>query len=66
MEAEKKNEENQRDIILEIETLGKKSGIIDLSINNRIQDMEKSISGAEDPSKSWTQQSKKMQNAKTY
>jgi hypothetical protein len=33
---------------LEIETLGKKSGTIDVSINNRIQEMEKRISGAED------------------
>jgi predicted nucleic acid-binding Zn-ribbon protein len=33
---------------LEIETLGKKSGTIDLSISNRIQEMEERISGAED------------------
>jgi hypothetical protein len=33
---------------LEIETLGKKSGIIDVSISNRIQEMEERISGAED------------------
>jgi TolA-binding protein len=31
---------------MEIETLGKKSGNIDASINNRIQEMEKRISGA--------------------
>ena len=33
---------------LEIETLGKKSGTIDASISNRIQEMEERISGAED------------------
>ena len=33
---------------LEIETLGKKSGTIDVSISNRIKDMEERISGAED------------------
>jgi chromosome segregation ATPase len=33
---------------LEIETLGKKSGTIDLSINNRIQKMQERISDAED------------------
>jgi hypothetical protein len=34
--------------MLEIETLGKKSGTIDVSISNRIQEMKKRISGAED------------------
>jgi hypothetical protein len=34
--------------MLEIETLGKKYGIIDASISNRIQEMEERISGAED------------------
>jgi hypothetical protein len=38
----------QREATLEIETLGKKSGIIDVSISNRIQEMEERISGAED------------------
>jgi hypothetical protein len=33
---------------LEIETIGKNSGIIDASISNRIQEMEERISGAED------------------
>ena len=33
---------------LEIETLGKKSGKIDVSISNRIQEMEERIFGAED------------------
>ena len=39
----------QRKATLEIETLGKKSGAIDASISNRIQEMEERISGAEDP-----------------
>jgi cell division protein FtsL len=34
--------------MLEIETLGKKSGNIGGSISNRIQEMEERISGAED------------------
>jgi hypothetical protein len=39
---------NQSETTLEIETLGKKSGTIDESISNRIQEMEKGISGEED------------------
>jgi chromosome segregation ATPase len=39
---------SQRETTLEIETLGKKSGTIDVSISNRIQEMEEKISGAED------------------
>jgi cell fate (sporulation/competence/biofilm development) regulator YmcA (YheA/YmcA/DUF963 family) len=38
----------QRETILEIEILGKKSGTKDVSISNRIQEMEERISGAED------------------
>jgi hypothetical protein len=38
----------QRETTLEIEILGKKSGTIDASISNRIQEMEKIISGRED------------------
>ena len=34
--------------MLEIETLGKRSGTIYASISNRIQEMEERISGAED------------------
>jgi hypothetical protein len=33
---------------LEIENLGKRSGVIDASITNRIQEIEETISGAED------------------
>jgi prefoldin subunit 5 len=38
----------QRETTLEIQTLGKKSGTIDVSISNRIQEMEERISGVED------------------
>ena len=38
----------QSEAMLEIETLGKKSGTIDASISTRLQEMEKRISGAED------------------
>jgi chromosome segregation ATPase len=38
----------QSEATLEIETLGKKSGTIDASISNRIQEMEERISGAKD------------------
>ena len=38
----------QSEATLEIETLGKKSGTIDTSISNRIQEMEERISGTED------------------
>ena len=34
--------------MLEVETLGKKSGTIDASISNRIQEIEERIPGAED------------------
>ena len=40
--------ESQRERTLEIETLGKRSGTIDSSISNRIQEMEERISGTED------------------
>ena len=38
----------QRETTLEIETLEKKSGAIDMSISKRIQEREERISGAED------------------
>jgi uncharacterized coiled-coil DUF342 family protein len=38
----------QSETALEVETLGKKSGTIDASISNRIEEMEERISGAED------------------
>jgi uncharacterized coiled-coil protein SlyX len=39
---------SQRETTPEIENLGKKSGAIDVSIINRIQEVEERISGAED------------------
>jgi uncharacterized coiled-coil protein SlyX len=39
---------SQRETNLEIENLGKKSGVIDVSITNRIQEIEERISGTED------------------
>ena len=38
----------QRETTLELETQGKKSGTIDVSISNRIQEKEERILGAED------------------
>jgi hypothetical protein len=35
---------SQRETTLEIENLGKRSGVIEASITNRIQEMEKRIS----------------------
>ena len=43
-----KIKKTQREKNLDIETLGKKSGKIDVSISNRIQEMEERIFGAED------------------
>ena len=42
------NKKNQRETMLEIETLGKELGTIDASISNRIQEMEERISDTED------------------
>ena len=39
---------SQKETTLEIETLGKKSGTINASITNRIQEIEERISGTED------------------
>jgi hypothetical protein len=54
---------SQRETTLKIENLGKRSGVIDASTTNRIQEIEERISCAEDTIETWTQQSKKMQNA---
>ena len=40
---------SQGETTLEIGILGKKSGTIDASISNRIQEMEERISGTKDP-----------------
>ena len=39
---------SQRETTLELENLGKRSGVIDASITKRIQEIEERISGAED------------------
>jgi hypothetical protein len=39
---------SERETTLELENLGKISGVIDASIINRIQEIEERISGAED------------------
>jgi uncharacterized coiled-coil protein SlyX len=39
---------SQRETTQEIGNLGKRSGVIDASITNRIQEIEEKISGAED------------------
>jgi hypothetical protein len=50
MEEEKiYRKQSQRKTTQEIENLGKKSGAIDVSITNRIQEIEERISDAEDP-----------------
>jgi hypothetical protein len=42
------NKKTQRETTLEIDNLGKRSGVIDASIKNRIQEIEDRISGTED------------------
>ena len=54
----------QSEATLEIENLGKKSGTIDASISNRIQEMEERISGAEDSIENIDTTVKKIKNAK--
>jgi len=39
---------SQRETTLEIEKLGKRSGVIDASITNKIKEIKERISGAED------------------
>jgi hypothetical protein len=48
MEVETIKKSQRKETTLEIENLGKKSGAIDASITNRIQEIEEGISGAED------------------
>ena len=48
IKMEVKTKETQRETTLEIETLGKNSETIDMSISNKIQEMEERISDAED------------------
>jgi cell fate (sporulation/competence/biofilm development) regulator YmcA (YheA/YmcA/DUF963 family) len=51
---------------LELENLGKRLGVIDASITNRIQEIEERISGAEDTIGNMNKLSKKMQKAKNF
>ena len=55
---------SQRETTLEMETLGKKSGTIDVTISYRIQEMEERLSGPEDSIENMHITIKKMQNAK--
>ena len=48
MELNKTIQDLKREVDTIKETLGNKSGTIDVSISNRIQEMEERISGAED------------------
>jgi hypothetical protein len=45
-------------------TLGKRPGVVDASITNRIQEIEERISGTEDTIGNIDTKSKKMQNAR--
>jgi predicted nucleic acid-binding Zn-ribbon protein len=54
----------QSEATLEIETLGKKSGTIDGSISNRIQEIEERISGAEDTIEKMDTTTKENENCK--
>jgi hypothetical protein len=47
---------------LEMENLGKRSGITDLSITNKIQEIEKRISGVEESDKTVKENSKHKKN----
>ena len=57
---------SQREATLELENLGKRSGIIDASTHNRKQEKEERISGEKVPQKILTQMSKKIQGAKGF
>jgi hypothetical protein len=48
LKIEVETKKSQREITLELENLGKRSGVIDVSITNRIQEIEERNSGAED------------------
>jgi hypothetical protein len=56
---------SQRETTLEIEFIGKKSGAIDASISNRIQEKEERVSGAEDTIKNIETQSKKRKRKRS-
>ena len=55
---------SQRKTNLETKNLGKRSGVIDISITNRIQEIQKRITGAEDTTENIDSTFKKMQKCK--
>ena len=57
---------SQREKTLELENLGERSGVIDASITNRIQDIEERISGAEDTIKNIDTTVKKCKKQKAH
>ena len=57
---------SQRETILEIENLGKRSGVVDVSIANRIQETEERISGTEDTIENVDTTVKENENAKSF
>ena len=56
---------SERETTPEVENLGKRSGVIDASITNRIQEIEERISGAEDTIENIHTTVKEMQIAKS-
>ena len=56
--------ESQRETTLEKENLGERSGVIDASITNRIQEIEDRISSAEDTIGNIDTTGKKMKKCK--
>jgi hypothetical protein len=57
--------QSQRETTLELENLGKRTGVIDANITDRIQEIEERISGAEDTIENIDTTVKKMQKAKS-
>jgi predicted nucleic acid-binding Zn-ribbon protein len=57
---------SQKETTLEIKILGKRRGVINASITNRIQEIEERPSGAEDTIENIDTTVKKMQNAKCF
>ena len=56
---------SQRETNMELENLGKRSGVIDTSITNRMQEIEGEITEAEDTIEN-IETTKKMKNEKSY
>jgi hypothetical protein len=61
----KKKKNPQIEATLEMGNLGKRSGVTDTSIANRIQELEERISGIKDTIKIATHWSKKIQSVKS-